>query len=63
MRFPPAEVGPKVDVTVPLEAPARTTTCQGEVQDGDGETPVLLHAEGIYDMRGSVFSIVVTISA
>jgi len=63
MIFPPAEVGPEVDVTVPLEAPARTTNCQGAVQDGEGETPVLLHTEGMYDMRGSVFSMVVTISA
>jgi hypothetical protein len=38
-------------------------TYQGAEQDEDGETSVLLHTEGIYDMRGSVFSIVVTISA
>lgn len=61
MRFPPEEVGPKVDVTVPLEASARATICQGAAQDEDEETSVLLHTEGRYDMRGSVFSIVVTI--
>jgi len=27
MRLPPAEVGPKVDVTVPLVASERETTC------------------------------------
>lgn len=29
MKLPPEEVGPQVDVTVPLEAPARATICLG----------------------------------
>jgi len=61
MRLPPAVVGPKVDVTVPLEAPVRFTTCHGAVHDEDGRAPVLLQTEGRYEIRGSVFSIMETI--
>jgi hypothetical protein len=35
IRLPPAEVGPRVDVTVPLVAPANATTCLGQVDRMD----------------------------
>ena len=38
MKLPPPEVGPKVDVTVPLEAPGKTITCLKEVDRTDQGT-------------------------
>ena len=42
MRLPPATVGPKVDVTVPVVASARATTCLEYV---DGRINVLIRIE------------------
>ncbi len=84
IRLPPVEVGPKVDVRVPLVALVNATTClEQEDQRGqctsiirdlvqssthhgsphaeDAVDPVLLQTDGRYEIRGSVFSMVVTI--
>jgi len=55
MRLPPAEVGPKVDVTVPPVADERETTCHGAAHVEEGRTLVLSQTEGRYEIRGSVF--------
>lgn len=60
IRLPPAEVGPRVDVTVPLVALVNATTCHGSLHVG-AVVPVLLQIEGRYEIRGSVFSITVAI--
>jgi hypothetical protein len=59
MRLPPTEVGPKVDVTVPLVAAVNETTCHGAVHVEDARVPVLLQTEGRYEILGSVFSITI----
>jgi hypothetical protein len=83
IRLPPAEVGPRVDVTVPLLALVNATTClgvdqmdqctnikrdlvqrptyHGSLHVEDAMVPVLLQTEGRYEIRGSVFSIIVAI--
>jgi len=83
IRLPPAEVGPRVDVTVPLVALVNATTCLEQVDQMDQCTslnrdlvqspayhgslhvdafvPVLLQTEGRYEIRGSVFSIIVAV--
>ena len=83
IRLPPAEVGPRVDVTVPLVALVNATclgqvdqmdqctsikrdlvqspTYHGSLHVEDAMVPVLLQTEGRYEIRGSVFSIIVAI--
>ncbi len=82
IRLPPAEVGPRVDVTVPLVALVNAITSLEQVDQMDQctsiernmvqsptyhgslhveDAPVLLQTEGRYEIRGSVFSIIVAI--
>jgi hypothetical protein len=54
MRLPPAEIGPKVDVTVPLVAPVNATTCLEQVDRTDQCTSTIRDLVQIFTYHGAV---------